>query len=60
MVLINKTDVAPYFDFDMEKCKEYIKMRNPNAAVIPICAKTGQGVEVWADWLREQTAAWRS
>ena len=60
VVLINKIDVAPYFDFDLEKCKEYIKMRNPNAKVIPICAKTGEGVEQWADWLREQVAAWRS
>ena len=60
VVLINKIDVAPYFDFDLDKCKGYIKMRNPNARVIPICAKTGQGVEEWADWLREQVAAWRS
>lgn len=60
VVLINKIDVAPYFDFDLDKCKEYIKMRNPNARVIPICAKTGQGVEQWADWLREQVRAWRA
>ena len=60
VVLINKIDVAPYFDFDPDKCREYIKMRNPNAKVIPICAKTGQGVEEWADWLREQVAEWRS
>ena len=60
VVLINKIDVAPYFDFDLGKCKEYIKMRNPNAKVIPICAKTGQGVEEWADWLRGQVAAWQN
>lgn len=60
VVLINKTDVAPYFDFNLEKCREYIKMRNPSAVVIPICAKTGEGVEAWADWLREQVAAWRN
>ena len=59
VVLINKIDVAPYFDFDLEKCKGDIKMRNPNAVVIPICAKTGQGVEAWADWLREQVRIWR-
>ena len=59
VVLINKIDVAPYFDFDLEKCREYIKMRNPKAVVIPICAKTGQGVEAWADWLREQVREWR-
>ena len=60
VVLINKTDVAPYFDFDMEKCREYIKMRNPKAKVIPICAKTGEGVGEWAEWLREQVRSWRA
>lgn len=60
VVLINKIDVASYFDFDLDRCREYIKMRNPNAVVIPICAKTGEGVEKWADWLREQVKNWRS
>ena len=54
VVLINKIDVAPYFDFDLEKCKEYILMRNPKAKIIPICAKTGEGIGEWADWLSEQ------
>lgn len=60
VVLINKIDVAPYFDFDLERCTEYIRMRNPEAVVIPICAKTGEGVEDWANWLREQVQVWRS
>lgn len=59
VVLINKMDVALYFDFDLEKCKGYIKMRNPNALVIPVCAKTGQGMEEWAGWLREQVKNWK-
>jgi len=59
VVLINKIDVLPYFDFDMEKCREYIRMRNPKAEVIPICARTGEGVEKWADWLRREVKAWR-
>ena len=54
VVLINKIDVLPYFDFDLEKCKESISMRNPKAKVIPICAKTGEGMEGWTGWLREQ------
>ena len=54
VVLINKIDVAPYFVFDLEKCKEYILMRNPKAKIIPICAKTGEGIQDWADWLSEQ------
>ena len=57
VVLINKTDVLPYFD--MEKCREYIRMRNPKAKVIPVCAKTGEGIEEWTDWLKEEVRAWR-
>lgn len=54
LVLINKIDVAPYFDFDLEKCKEYIHMRNPKAEIIPIIAKTGEGIEKFAEWLKMQ------
>ena len=54
LVLINKIDVAPYFDFDFEKCNEYIKMRNPEAEVIPVCAKTGEGLEKFAEWILKQ------
>ena len=60
VVLVNKIDVMPYFDFDLEKCKEYVKKRNPNAKVIPICAKTGEGIDEWADWLRSQVAKWQA
>ena len=60
VVLINKIDVLPYFDFDMDKCREYIAMRTPNAKVIPICAKTGEGIAEWTDWLREQVKAWQA
>lgn len=59
VVLINKIDVLPYFDFDMEKCKEYIHMRNPQAKIIPICAKTGEGIAEWAKWLAEEVGKWR-
>ena len=45
LVVINKIDVLPYFDFDMDQCREYVHMRNPKARVLPICAKTGEGVE---------------
>ena len=60
VVLVNKIDVMPYFDFDMDKCREYIRMRNPNAKVIPICARNGEGIEQWADWLRTEVAAWKN
>ncbi len=59
VVLINKIDVLPYFDFDMDKCREYVHMRNPKAQVIPICAKTGEGIDEWANWLRTQVKAWQ-
>lgn len=59
VVVINKMDVAPYFDFDLEKCREYIHRRNPNANVIPICAKTGEGVDVFANWLLEEVKNWK-
>ena len=60
LVLINKIDVAPYFDFDLDKCSQYIKMRNPNAEIIPICAKTGEGVDKFADWIIKNIAKWRN
>lgn len=59
VVVINKIDVLPYFDFNMGKCEEYIHMRNPEARVIPISAKTGEGVEAFADWLLEKVLTWK-
>ncbi len=59
VVLINKIDVLPYFDFDMEKCRDYIHMRNPKTKIIPLCAKTGEGIEEWADWLLEEAENWK-
>ena len=59
VVLVNKMDVLPYFNFDLEKCTEYVKMRNPKAQVIPICAATGEGMDAWYDWLRREVRAWR-
>ena len=59
LVIVNKTDVLPYFDFDLEKCKEYVHMRNPQARVIPICAKTGEGVEAFAEWILQEVKSWK-
>ena len=58
VLLINKIDVLPYFDFDVEKCKEYVRRLNPDMKIIPISSRTGEGIGEWADWLREQTRAW--
>ena len=60
VVVINKIDVLPYFDFNLEKCREYIRMRNPKAQVIPICAKTGEGVDAFAQWLLEEVKTWKN
>ena len=59
VVLINKIDVLPYFDFDMDTCRQNILMRNPNARIIPVCARTGEGIDAWTDWLRVQVEDWR-
>lgn len=59
LVLVNKIDVMPYFDFDLDKCREYVRMRNPRAEVIPICAKTGEGVEAFAQWLIKEVNNWK-
>lgn len=58
VLLINKIDVLPYFDFDLEECKKYVKKLNPNMKVIPISARTGEGIDEWAQWLRTEIKAW--
>lgn len=60
VVLINKIDILPYFDFDMEKCSKNIHERNPQAIIIPISAKTGEGVNVFADWLLHEVQEWKA
>ena len=59
LVLVNKIDVLPYFDFDLEKCREYVLRRNPKATVLPICARTGEGVDAFADWLLAEVRNWK-
>lgn len=59
VLLINKIDVLPYFDFDMEACEKYVHRLNPKMKIIPISARTGEGIGEWADWLREQIQAWK-
>lgn len=58
VVLINKIDSLPVFDFDKEKVKEYIHMRNPQAQIFFLSALTGEGVEAWCEWLRSQLEEW--
>ena len=59
-LIINKIDVLPYFDFDMGKVVAYAKMRNPKLEIFPISAKTGEGVDAWCDWLRDNVYKWNN
>ena len=57
-LIINKIDVLQYFDFDIEKVKEYALMRNPNLKIFLISAKTGEGMDEVASWLEEEVKDW--
>ena len=59
LVIINKIDALPYFNFDLEKCKESIYYRNKNATIIPVSAKTGENIETIADYFRKKLKDWR-
>ncbi len=58
-VLINKTDVLPYFDFDMGRCRENIRYRNPHADIFEICAKDSTGIDEIAEYIRKLILEWR-
>ena len=60
LVLVNKMDVALYFDFSLARCEENVRLRNAEARVLPISAKTGEGVEAWAAWLADAVARWQA
>lgn len=57
-LLINKIDVLPYFDFDLEECKKRVLKLNPDMKIIPLSARTGEGMDEWIDWLKEETSSW--
>lgn len=58
VLLINKIDAIDYFDFDLEAVKERVKKLNPDLKVIPISAKTGEGMDVWLRWVRTEVKNW--
>ncbi|NLI92934.1 MAG: hydrogenase nickel incorporation protein HypB [Peptococcaceae bacterium] len=58
VLLINKIDAMNYFDFDIEAVKEHVRKLNPDIKVIPISAKTGEGIEEWAGWVRTEIGKW--
>lgn len=59
VLLINKTDAMDFFNFDIDAVRKRVKKLNPDIKIIPISAKTGEGIDEWADWLRSEVAAWK-
>ncbi len=58
VLLINKIDVMDYFDFNLEAVIERVTKLNPKIKIIPISARTGEGIEEWADWIRTEVKNW--
>lgn len=58
LVLINKIDTKPYFDFDFEKCNDMIRYRNPNATIINISALTGENIDLVKQYLIKRIKEW--
>lgn len=60
VLLINKIDVLPYFDFDLDACCERVRKLNPKIKIIPVSSHTGEGMEAWAEWLRAEVKSWNN
>ena len=60
IVIINKIDVQPYFNFDLERCERNVYMRNPKAKIFPICALNGDGVYALAEAILQRVKLWQS
>lgn len=60
LLVINKIDVLPYFDFDCKKLEEYAKMRNPDIKIIYASARTGEGIDEVADWILNSVKEWNT
>ena len=58
LLVVTKTDVMPYFDFDREKVIEYARMRNPEIEILFVSAKTGEGIPELSNWLIDRTKEW--
>jgi hydrogenase nickel incorporation protein HypB len=58
-ILVNKIDAASLFDFDMDAFADRVRRLNPSSRIMPISAKTGEGIGAWTDWIRAEAAAWK-
>ena len=52
-MLLNKTDLLPYVDFEVERCLEYARRVNPDLRILQLSARTGDGMTAWLDWVRQ-------
>ena len=59
VLLVNKMDAAACFDFDLDRFVQRVHALRPGIPIFPISAKTGEGVEPWCDWLRQQVRQWQ-
>ena len=57
-LVVSKIDAMPWFDFDMNKLKERVYRLNPDIRIFPVSAKTGEGMDAWEDWLKQETKTW--
>ena len=60
LVIVSKMDVAQYFDFSLEELEKNVRLRNPHATILPVSAKTGEGMDTWYEWLRREVRQWRA
>ena len=58
ILIINKIDVIPYFDFDLDKVKEYALMRNPKLKIFTVSSKTGEGLDEVASYIKAEVQDW--
>lgn len=57
LMILNKTDLLPYLDFDVERCMDYARRVNPDIKIIQLSAKSGEGMEQWIDWIKRKRAS---
>jgi len=60
VLIISKIDTLPYFDFDLDACKERARRLNPDITIFTLSAKTGEGCEVWHEWLKDALREWKA
>ena len=60
VLLITKTDVLPYFDFEIDACIARAKKLNPGITVFTVSAKTGEGFDAWETWLKKAVQDWKA